>query len=233
MLLPVQSCLLDEFTARFRGTGQQWWYLSDGGHFENTGGYELIRRRLPLIVIIDAEADPEYRFEGLGNLVRKARADFGADIEFDNIGQTVGAFAFRELAERHLGSLNMLRPRPVDRSTVPREDASGKTSRNVTGAHAGPQRSTAHAALARIRYADGATPDSLLVYVKPTILGDEPVDILHYHAANPVFPQQTTADQFFDEAQWESYRQLGFLVADRIFRDGFHPYLRLRNNHLT
>ena len=43
---------------------------------------------------------------------------------------------------------------------------------------------------------------------KQTLLGDEPADISHYHKSHPDFPQQTTADQFFDEAQWESYRCL-------------------------
>ncbi|MGH7930488.1 MAG: hypothetical protein ACREQV_22175 [Candidatus Binatia bacterium] len=78
----VQKFFSDELLARFRGTARQWWPLSDGGHFENLGGYELIRRKLPVIIIIDAEADPDYTFEGLSNLVRKARLDFGAEIKF-------------------------------------------------------------------------------------------------------------------------------------------------------
>ena len=59
-ILPVQAALLAEMLARTRGTAGQLWNLSDGGHFENMGGYELIRRQLPLIVIVDAEADPDY-----------------------------------------------------------------------------------------------------------------------------------------------------------------------------
>jgi len=59
---PVQVCLLDEFLARFPGTARKHWYLSDGGHFENLGGYELIRRRRPLIVIVDAEQDADFEF---------------------------------------------------------------------------------------------------------------------------------------------------------------------------
>ena len=41
------------------------------------GGYELIRRKLPMIVVIEAEDDADYTFEGIANLVRKARIDFG------------------------------------------------------------------------------------------------------------------------------------------------------------
>lgn len=55
--------------------------LSDGGHFENLGLYELVRRRCRFIIAIDGEEDPTYCFESLGAAVRKCRADFGIDID--------------------------------------------------------------------------------------------------------------------------------------------------------
>ena len=58
-------------------------YLSDGGHFENLGIYELVRRRCRYIIACDAGCDPDYRFEDLGNAIRKIRVDLGVDI---NIG---------------------------------------------------------------------------------------------------------------------------------------------------
>jgi hypothetical protein len=57
--------------------------LSDGGHFENLGLYELVRRRCRYIIAIDAEADTDYRFEALGGAVRKCRTDFGVEIHID------------------------------------------------------------------------------------------------------------------------------------------------------
>jgi len=60
-------------------------YLSDGGHFENLGIYEMLRRRCRTIVAVDAGADPNFEFEDLGNAVRKARIDFGAEIEFTQL----------------------------------------------------------------------------------------------------------------------------------------------------
>lgn len=57
--------------------------LSDGGHFENLGIYELVRRRCRYIIVIDGEADPDYRFESLGGAVRKCRTDFGIEIKID------------------------------------------------------------------------------------------------------------------------------------------------------
>ncbi|MBI3230989.1 MAG: patatin-like phospholipase family protein, partial [Burkholderiales bacterium] len=52
-------------------------YLSDGGHFENLGVYELVRRRCRLIVVVDASADGEMEFEDLGNMIRKCYTDMG------------------------------------------------------------------------------------------------------------------------------------------------------------
>ena len=57
--------------------------LSDGGHFENMGVYELIRRRCRFIVVSDAGADPDSQFADLGNLTRKCKTDFGISIEIN------------------------------------------------------------------------------------------------------------------------------------------------------
>ena len=55
--------------------------LSDGGHIENLGVYELLRRRCKYIIAIDGEADPEHTFGGLLNLTRMARIDLGVEIK--------------------------------------------------------------------------------------------------------------------------------------------------------
>jgi len=61
---------------------QEYVYLSDGGHFENLGIYEMVRRRCKLIVVSDAGCDPGYVFEDLGNAVRKIVIDLGVPIRF-------------------------------------------------------------------------------------------------------------------------------------------------------
>ena len=69
-----------------------------------------------------------------------------------------------------------------------------------------------HAVLGSVSYADavpGEPRSSLLIYLKASVTGDEPFDLLSYKAEEPSFPHQGTQDQFFDEAQWESYRKLG------------------------
>jgi hypothetical protein len=55
--------------------------LSDGGHFENLGLYEMILRRCKLVVVIDAGQDFDYVFEDLGNAIRKVRIDLGIPID--------------------------------------------------------------------------------------------------------------------------------------------------------
>lgn len=55
--------------------------ISDGGHIENLGVYELLRRRCRYIVAIDGEADSRMTFHALTNLQRLAYIDFGIHID--------------------------------------------------------------------------------------------------------------------------------------------------------
>ncbi len=204
--LPVQSALTQELLAQFHGPHRQYWFLTDGGHFENTGCYELLRRRVPLIIVCDDGADPEYAFDDLANLVRKARLDFGATVRFfsgddDDIGH------FADLARKPAGGAG------AD-ARDPRIDLGIPVSRR-------------HLLLGRIDYPDaeqiGHPPNegsahSLVLVMKPTLTGDEPLDVLQYAAAHPTFPQEATSDQFFDEAQWESYRRLGEHIGHLVTR---------------
>ena len=211
--LPVYSHLIDELFGRFLGTGRRLWNLSDGGHFENLGAYELIRRRVPVIVVIDAEADPDGRLGGLANLVRKARADFDAEIRFLNRTDLDNLNGAVELA-KYIGNLRAVQ-------TAVRVDPEGGIGATPAG-EPGPDR--AHAALAIVRYERCNQNCSLLVYVKPTLVGGEPLDVVHYRGDHAAFPQQPTADQFFNDAQWEAYRALGERIAERVFDDDSNPF---------
>ena len=66
----------------------------------------------------------------------------------------------------------------------------------------------------------GCTPDDydgVLVYVKPAVYGTiEPRDVVNYANLSPSFPQESSADQFFTESQFESYRALGFEIMDGV-----------------
>ena len=210
-VLPVQTCLVNEFFARFHGPGRRHWYLSDGGHFENTACYELIRRRVPFIICTDSGQDPNYEFSDLANLVRKARTDFGAEIEIVRRSND----AEKKEPGRALPSLEQIvHPAVLDLFGSPddfpalHEDPEARDGRQPVGSR--------HALLARIRYFDTGEVGWLLL-VKPSLAGDEPVDVVQYQRTHALFPQEPTSDQYFDEAQWESYRKLGEHIGATLF----------------
>lgn len=169
-------------------------YLSDGGHFENLGLYEMIRRRCRFILVIDAGCDPEFNFEDLGNAVRKIYIDLGIRIRFDRLS---------EIKNR-------------DKAGVPpREPADPKTEE---------RRTIPYYALGTVDYgnadgedADGKkSEDGYILYIKPAYHGTEGAGIRSYAEANKTFPHETTADQFFSESQFESYRSLGLDIMNGI-----------------
>ena len=179
--------LWSEATATYRGQARPWWYLSDGGHFDNTGVYALLRRQLDFIVLVDASCDPRYEFTDLENLVRKARIDFGAEIEFYPHEEAVQRFGVDEAGVTVLS---------------PQDMADSQSSRGVL--------------LGRIRYlrpagcpADTPEHQGTLLVIKPNLHAALDVDVLAYAQRHPRFPHESTGDQNFDEAQWESYHRLG------------------------
>ncbi|RMP84424.1 patatin-like phospholipase family protein [Pseudomonas syringae] len=78
---PSFLCLFREMTGIGMNETNPWLNLSDGGHIENMGIYELLRRRCKFIVCVDGEADPRSTFEGQLTLVRHAQIDFGVRLE--------------------------------------------------------------------------------------------------------------------------------------------------------
>lgn len=159
--------------------------LSDGGHFENLGLYELVRRRLKLIIVCDGTADQGYAFDDLANAMEKVRADFGAIIDF------------------HCPDIETLTPRSV----IETGNATGK---RVTYATQG-------FLVGTIIYNDRSTGTILLVAT--SFFKELTADLYAYRKAHPEFPDQPTGDQFFDEKQFEAYRELGFQTAHRMMTD--------------
>jgi len=79
---PSGRCLLSELFGLADEKGK-FINISDGGHFENLGVYELIRRRVRVIIAADAECDEDLAFGSLGKLIRICETDFGAKIDLD------------------------------------------------------------------------------------------------------------------------------------------------------
>jgi hypothetical protein len=79
------------------------------------------------------------------------------------------------------------------------------------------RRTKTHFVLGRILYPDRPWQPSWLLVIKNSITGDELAPILNYKKKSPAFPHETTADQFFSEEQFESYRALGRHAAESTF----------------
>ena len=144
--------------------------LSDGGHIENLGVYELLRRKCKFVIAVDGECDETRVFDAVVKLTRYARIDLGAEVTVD----------LRELT--------------VDDNGLSRS----------------------HAALGKITYADQSI--GWLLYLKPSLTGNEPLDLLDYRREQPAFPHESTLDQLYSEKQFEAYRALGEHTANELFR---------------
>jgi hypothetical protein len=68
-------------------------------------------------------------------------------------------------------------------------------------------------ALGDIHYADGS--EGLLIYLKAAMNGTEDASVRQYKATHHSFPHESTGDQFYGEDQFESYRRLGYDIAQR------------------
>jgi hypothetical protein len=74
-----------------------------------------------------------------------------------------------------------------------------------------------HALEGEVRYPEDGPDDipTQLLYIKSTLTGDEPADIINYHRTHASFPFDTTLNQFFTESQFESYRRLGEHIVQK------------------
>jgi hypothetical protein len=205
--LRAQRLLFAEFTGRFAGPCRRYWYLSDGGHADDLGVYELVRRRVPIIICADATRDADGGLAALAHAMRRVRVDFDATFEF------LSASALDDLVA-DLAAAGRPLPQSVIDVIGTLDDVRSEPNAN----------SRKHAALARVRY-EGTSTQSVFLYVKATITGDEPVDVIEYRRQHRLFPHQSVLDQFLDEAQWESYRELGLHCASPLFSHGGAQWL--------
>jgi hypothetical protein len=235
-LLRAQSMLLAEWRGRFDGPSRWFWYLSDGGHFEVTGLYELLRRRLGLMIVSDAGEDPDYQWGDVALLTQQAREDFGAEVVWVDF-KPARAAADEEEKKK---------PKPRTKEKEDGDQKSDKERRRerwqrILQAHSDEltdfsewiqdwidpealgtlndirRKGQYHAALARVTYA-GSEDVSWILLLKPSLSDWLTQDILNYADLNESFPQQPTFDQVFDDVQWESYRALGQQIARQVLR---------------
>lgn len=98
-----------------------------------------------------------------------------------------------------------------------RSTATSLDKLRLSKSKSGDRNSKAHWALADINYGDGEVGQ--LLYIKLSVTGDEPEYIRAYRKENPTYPHESTADQFFSEAQFEAYRALGEHICEGMLQD--------------
>ena len=161
--------LLQEFLGQSDDKGK-YIYLSDGGHFDNLGLYEMLRRRCGTIVVVDAGCDPDYGYFDLSHTLQQARIDMGIQVTFKPAIK--------------VGEVDL--PTQFARATIQYPEIKSECKGELRSACKGN-----------------------MVYIKPWLPADAPVELAAFKKIKKNFPHDTTANQFFTESDFESYRALG------------------------
>ena len=171
-------------------------YVTDGGHYENLGLLELLRRRCNLILCIDASADHDLR--DLTDAILHAREELGVRIELPDLAD--------------------LRPHP------PAAGPGGGAATELPSSYAAQLAAAGRLARSCVtvgtyRYPDAVTGTSRgpgrLVVARAVLTPQMPVELLAHAVRHRHFPNDPTADQWFDIDRFEAYRQLGAWIGER------------------
>jgi hypothetical protein len=147
-------------------------YVTDGGHYDNLGLLEALRRRPRQVVVIDASNDAANSFGALAEAIATARMDLGVEVTVD--------------------------VSPLQASGGERADKAWATG------------------WATYDDSDDVTE---IVFLKAQLVPNLPWDVEHYARENPDFPRRSTSRQFFDEWDFEAYRELGQDLCERMLAE--------------
>lgn len=188
-------------------------YVTDGGHYDNLGLIELLRRRCTTIYCFDAGGDPAGVYEALGEAVAFARTDLQVDIEIDP--DDIVPSPKRRVSERDhvLGSFRYR----ISPSGMPIGEGGGGGGGGAGGVGRGGGR---HGRTGRTgrdgregAEADEGRSSGQIVYCRSAVTADAPWDVHQYHRKHRRFPNHPTFDQLFDDRRFEAYRALGAHTA--------------------
>lgn len=165
-------------------------YVTDGGHYENLALVELLRRRCTEIYCIDASGDGPPLAGTLGEAMSLAYEELGVRITLPDIRDLVAGGADPLTPDEPLTDLNgRLAKRAVVRGTVEYPAESGLPAEDRLGT---------------------------IYFAKAVLTPQLPYEVLAYAARHPVFPHDSTGDQWFDTGQFNNYLELGRQLAERV-----------------
>jgi hypothetical protein len=160
---------------------------TDGGHYENLGLVELLRRRCELIYCIDASGSPPPFDDSLAAAMTLAREELGVEITLhDALGLVPGSGAPVAPA----GAFTSLNQR-LSRTCV------------VTGTITYPE----------LTMPGGTRKTGILIFAQAVLTPDMPYDVLSFTQDDVSFPRDSTGDQWFNSAQFDAYQRLGYFIG--------------------
>ncbi|MFK7808803.1 MAG: hypothetical protein AB8F74_13450, partial [Saprospiraceae bacterium] len=174
---------------------------------ENLGIYELLRRKTKVIIGIDAGADPDFEFEDLRNLVVRARNEMGIDIQFHDDAKPqdvirpdiTKGFSKRYFVVAKIKGLKGAYHSDYDGVLIYVKSA-------LTEPESFNLRNIKNMVKRLVREGE----------VEKVIKGKQQLDSYMYRTYHPKFPHEPTSDQFFDEAQWSAYHDLGMEIGNEV-----------------
>jgi hypothetical protein len=163
---------------------------TDGGHYDNLGLVELLRRKCSYIYCFDASGASPPLAGTLAEAVTLAREELGVEIVLDNPYTFVAGGGAPLDPQGPLAALNAtLSARAVLTATIRY-----------------PKRDQAQAA------------EGVLIVAQATLTRDMPYEILEFTQPDPGFPNDGTADQWFDASRFDAYQRLGLHLGREVAR---------------
>jgi hypothetical protein len=164
--------------------------VTDGGHYENLGIVELLRRRCTTIYCVDGGGDAPPTAAGLAQAIALAQSELGVTIELhDPLAAEPGSGTLSDGTPSLAGLQSVLVKSPVITGTIRYPKAAGLPEGANTG---------------------------ILVVGRALLWPQLPYWLLSYAAQSPVFPHDSTGDQWFTNDQFTAYTALGRQVGHQM-----------------
>jgi len=178
---------------------------TDGGHYDNLGLMELLRRRCKLIYCIDASGASQPLADALAGAITLAREELGAEITLtDQVYDLVpGGRQQLEPADSFTNLNTRLSKTQVAIGSISYPEVARRRQREGRASSRG-----------RETYSYQQT-DGQLVFVQAVLTPDMPYQLLDFPQTDAGFPHDSTGDQFFNAGQFDAYQTLGYFLGHK------------------
>jgi hypothetical protein len=178
----------------------RWLEIADGGHFENLAIYELVRRRCGLIIVCDGGQDIASSYHDFVVTAQRIAQDFGVTVHFDMQVKKPGGDEFVTSSPAQMIADSKLTDYPKGAEFAEKGYFIGRIDYGARGGKGWPE-------------------SGILIYMKSTLIKSLAIGAKGYRGAHHDFPNETTGDQFFDEEQFEAYREVGYRICEQMMAE--------------